>query len=175
LKSLVKILASIDRVLTAVLKWVTIALFTVIALIVTANILLRFVPVTSFHWMDEIVEMSFAALVFYGAAAVWMTKGNFSVGDWFAVVVRNTRARSAYQLLLELVTLAFAVVLFTCSWSLVLQAIEVTAVFQIPKKVLYSCMPIAGLIMVAYSLVHVARALLGIVSPGLLAGAEGER
>jgi TRAP-type transport system small permease protein len=174
-KSLVKILGSIDRGLTVLLKWLTIVLFIVIALIVTANILLRFFPVTSFHWMDEIVEMSFAALVFYGAAAVWMTRGNFSVGDWFGALVKNARARSAYRLLLELVTLAFAVVLFLYSSSLVLRAIEVTAVFQIPKKILYSCMPLAGLIMVAYSLVHVVRAFLCTVKPGLLAGAEGER
>ena len=58
--------------------------------------------------------MSFAALVFLGAAAVWMVKGHFSVGDWFGRLARGERLRSAYRLLLELIALLFAAVLF-CS------------------------------------------------------------
>ena len=36
-----------------------------------AEAIKNLLPVTSFHWFDEIVELSFAALVFYGAAALW--------------------------------------------------------------------------------------------------------
>ena len=141
-------------------------------MIVTANILLRLFPVTSLHWSDEIVEMSFAALVFYGAAGVWMVKGHFSVGDWISRIVRNERARGGYRLLLELISLLFAGVLFCYSLNLVIRAREVTAVFQIPKAVLYSAMPVSALIMVAYSIVYVVRAVIAIVDPKALAAAE---
>jgi TRAP-type C4-dicarboxylate transport system permease small subunit len=171
-KRILKILAKADRILTAILKCITIAIFLLLTAIVSANILLRFFPITSLHWLDEIVEMSFAALVFYGAAGVWMVKGHFSVGDWFGRLAKNERVRSGYRLLLELITLLFAGVLLYYSWNLVKRSIEVTSVFQIPKKILYSCMPASALIMVSYSIVYVLRAVLGIVKPSLLAASE---
>ena len=160
-----KIFRKIDSLLIVILKVITVTLLLAIALIVTANILLRIFPFTSLHWSDEIVELSFAALVFYGAAGVWMVKGHFSVGDWIGKIVKNGRARSVYRLHLELISLLFAFVLFYYSMNLVIRAREVTAVFQIPKKVLYSCMPAAGIIMMAYSLVYVIRTAIGIFSP----------
>ncbi len=163
--ALVGLLEGVDRVLTAIITTITIVVFLVLTVIITANILLRFFPITSLHWMDEIVELAFAALVFYGAAGVWMVKGHFSVGDWFAKVTRNERARNAYRLVLELVTLGFAGVLFWYSLSLAIRSIEVTSVFQIPKRILYSCMPVSALIMVAYSVVYVVRAAMGVVNP----------
>jgi TRAP-type C4-dicarboxylate transport system permease small subunit len=169
---IVTILAKADRLLTVILKCITIAIFLVLTAIVSANILLRFFPITSLHWLDEIVEMSFAALVFYGAAGVWMVKGHFSVGDWFGRLAKNERLRNAYRLILELITLLFAAVLLYYSWNLVKRSIEVTSVFQIPKKVLYSCMPASALIMVSYSVVYVIRAVLGVVKPALLANSE---
>jgi TRAP-type C4-dicarboxylate transport system permease small subunit len=163
--ALLKTLARADAILTLILKIITVTLLVALTLIVTANILLRIFPFTSLHWADEIQEMCFAAIVFYGAAGVWMVKGHFSVGDWIGKVVKNERARSAYKLVLELISLAFTFVLFYYSLNLVLRAREVTSVFQIPKKVLYSCMPVSGLIMMAYSIVYVARAAIGAVDP----------
>jgi TRAP-type C4-dicarboxylate transport system permease small subunit len=165
MEKLIKILGKIDVVITVILKYLTITIFLVLTAIVTANILLRIFPITSLHWMDEVVEMCFAALVFYGAAGVWMVKGHFSVGDWIGKLVKNDRAKNGYRLLLELVTLLFAVVLFKYSLELVMRAQEATAVFQIPKKVLYSCMPISSLIMIVYSVVYVIRAIIGMTSP----------
>jgi TRAP-type C4-dicarboxylate transport system permease small subunit len=164
-KTAIRILTAMDRILTAILKAITIAVFLTLTAIITANILLRFFPVTSLHWSDEIVEMCFAALVFYGAAGVWMVKGHFSVGDWISKVIQNLRARSAYRLLIELVSLAFACILFYFSLSLVIRAREVSSVFQIPKNVFYSCMPASALIMVAYSTLYVVRAAIAMVNP----------
>jgi TRAP-type transport system small permease protein len=164
-KKLQVFLGKLDSGLTAILKWLTIVLFFALTLIVTANILLRIFPVTSLHWTDEIVELCFAALVFYGAAGVWMVKGHFSVGDWIKKLVKNERAYNGCRLALELITLLFASVLFKYSLDLTIRAREVTAVFQIPKKLIYSCMPVSSLIMIAYSLVFVVRSAIGVASP----------
>lgn len=163
---LLAVLEKADRVLTVIIKVITITVFLVLAAIITANILLRLFPVTSLHWLDEIVEMCFAALVFYGAAGVWMVKGHFSVGDWISRVTSSERVRGGYSLFVELISLAFACVLFYYSRSLVARSVEVTAVFQIPKKVLYSSIPASALVMVAYSVVYVVRAAIKVVNPG---------
>ena len=166
------ILGKIDKAVTAVLKYLTVTLFLAITLIVTANVLLRIFPVTSLHWTDEIVELCFAGLVFYGAAGVWMTKGHFSVGDWIGKLAKSRRAKNGYRLALEIIVLIFAVVLFKYSLDLTIRAREVTSVFQISKKVLYSCMPISSLVMIAYSLIYVIRGVIGTVNPKALESIE---
>ena len=165
MKNLMAFLGRIDAGITAILKWLTIVMFLALTLIVTVNILLRVFPITSLHWTDEIVELCFAWLVFYGAAGVWMIKGHFSVGDWIRKVVKSDRAYNGCRLVLELITLGFVFIFFWYSLSLTLRAHEVTSVFQIPKKVLYSSMPISSLIMVVYSLVYVIRSVIGIANP----------
>jgi len=174
MKGISAALAAIDRILTSAIKWLTILLFLVLTLIITANILLRIFPITSLHWADEIVELGFAWMVFFGAAGVWMIKGHFSVGDWIGKALKGERARSACRLILELITLLFALVFLKYSLDLTLRAREVTSVFQIPKKVLYACMPASTLIMVAYSLVFVSRNVIGIASPKSLAAPEAK-
>ena len=174
MKSLVEFLGKTDRILTAVLKWLTIILFLILATIVIVNILLRIFPFTSLHWADEIVELCFAWLVFYGAAAVWMVKGHFSVGDWIGKVVKGERAKYAFRLALEVITLFFALILCKYSLDLAMRSLEVTSVFQIPKSVLYSCMPISAMIMVAYSIVFVAQNIIGIVNPKIFDSAEND-
>ena len=39
---------------------------------------------------------------------------------------------------------------------------DVTNVFAIPKRILYSCMPISGLVMVVYSLRNIALEIAGL-------------
>jgi TRAP-type transport system small permease protein len=168
MKGLTTALGRIDAAITAVLKWITIALFLALTLIVTVNILLRVFPITSLHWTDEIVELCFAGLVFFGAAGVWMVKGHFSVGDWIGKAVKNERAKHAVRLVLELIALIFAAVLFKYSLDLTLRAREATAVFQIPKKLVYACMPISSLIMVLYSIAYAVREAIGTLSPKAL-------
>jgi TRAP-type C4-dicarboxylate transport system permease small subunit len=172
MKTVIAILKRIDTILTGILKWITVALFVALTLIVTANVLLRIFPFTSLHWTDEIVEMCFAGLVFYGAAGVWMAQGHFSVGNWIGKLVKNERAKNGYRLLVELITLGFAIILFRYSLDLTLRAREASSVFQIPKRIFYSCMPISSLIMVAYSLVFAVRCAIGTVNPEVLATLE---
>ena len=165
MKNLIVILGRIDRILTVTIKYLTVTLFVVLTAIITVNILLRLFPITSLHWTDEIVEMCFAAMVFYGAAGVWMVKGHFSVGDWIGKVVKNPGARAFYRLLVELLSLAFVVVLLKYSLELVIRAREVSAVFQIPKRIFYSCIPVSAFIMVIYSALNVVVRVLEMVRP----------
>jgi TRAP-type C4-dicarboxylate transport system permease small subunit len=172
MNTLVRILNDIDSALIALLKWLTIGLTVAITLIISAGVFLRYVPLTTLTWKDEIIELCFAGMVFFGAAAVWMAKGHFSVGDFLTRRIKGERTKAAYQLLLELITLLFAALFFKYSLDLVNRAYEVTSVFAIPKKYIYLCMPISSAIMIAYSIVFVARNVIGIASPKTLAEIE---
>jgi len=145
------LLEAADRGVARALEWITVSLFAALTLLLTANIVVRFVPVVSLHWFDEIVELLYAALVFYGAAAVWIGKAHFSVGDWISRWIPGERSRRLYRASLELACLAFALVLLVYSYQLFDSAQELTPVFGISKKVHYACMPISSLIMAVYS------------------------
>ncbi len=113
----------------------------------------------SLHWFDEIVELCFAALVFYGAAALWARGGHFSVGDWLSKRLPSHFARVFYRLLVSIFSLIFIAVFFWFSVRLCMRATELSTVFQIPKSVMYSCMPVASFIMGMYAIAAVLRNL----------------
>jgi len=158
-------LAFIDRLVLNALKVVTIVSFVLLTILITANVIVRFFPVVSLHWFDEIIELLYAYLVFYGAAALWILRGHISVGDWIEKSIANPRLRHLYRTFIELMVLAFAAVFFYYSLRLTILALDVTNVFAIPKRVLYSCMPVAGALMMIYSLRNIAVEIIRIGKP----------
>ena len=157
-------MARFDRGLTFVLEWICIVLFAAITVILTLNIVVRFIPFMSMHWFDEILELLYGALVFYGAAAVWVVHGHFSVGDWISKHLKSVGARFCYRLIVECISLAFIAIFFWYSLDLVLRTDEQTTAFAMSKKWLYACMPITGGLMVLYSLKNMYLELTGILS-----------
>jgi len=165
-QNILNALKKIDRMVLAVLKALTITLFLLLSLLVSANVLVRFVPVMSLHWFDEIVEMLYAYLIFYGAAALWITREHFSLGDWIgATILKGSRTRYLYRAVLEVLVLIFAAIFFYYSLRLTILARDVTNVFAIPKSILYSCMPVAGAIMIIYSIRNCVGEILRIAKP----------
>jgi len=160
-----EILKRIDRAVLFALKAITITVFFFLTLLITANVIVRFFPVVSLHWFDEIIELLYAYLVFYGAAALWITHEHFGVGDWIEKAIKNARARSAYKIFIELLVLCFVVVFFYYSLRLTILAQDVTNVFAIPKRILYSCLPVSGAIMLLYSIRDLTVAVLNLVKP----------
>jgi len=156
----------IDRHILNALKAVAIAVFVCLTVLIAANVFVRFFPVASLHWFDEIIELLYAYMVFYGAAALWITREHIHVGDWLGgALAKNERLGHAYGVIVETLVLAFAVVFFYYSWQLTERALDVTNVFAIPKKILYSCMPISGAVMILYSVRNIVVELIGAVSP----------
>lgn len=156
----------IDRHILNALKAVAITVFVCLTVLITANVFVRFFPVASLHWFDEIIELLYAYMVFYGAAALWITREHIHVGDWLGgALAKNERLGHAYGVIVETLVLAFAVVFFYYSWQLTERALDVTNVFAIPKKILYSCMPISGAVMILYSVRNIVVELIGAVRP----------
>jgi len=154
----------IDKVILQTFKALTMACFVALTILVSANVFVRFFPVASLHWFDEIIELLYAYLIFYGAAALWITREHFSVGDWIGKrVIKGASSRHVYRLVVEVLTLLFVLIFFYYSLRLTVMARDVTNVFAMPKRILYSCMPIAGAVMVVYSLRNIIREIIPLV------------
>ncbi len=163
--AIIRVIGRIDRGLILVLEWICIALFAAITVIMTLNIVVRFVPIMSMHWFDEILELLYGALIFYGAAAVWVAHGHFSVGDWISKYLKSVRSRFIYRLLVEAMSLIFIAIFFKYSLELTMGTEEQTTAFAMSRKWLYACMPITGGIMVLYSIKNMYFELARIVHP----------
>lgn len=156
----------VDRVILRVLKVITITSFIILTILISANVFVRFVPIASLHWFDEIIELVYAYLVFYGAAALWITRGHISVGDWIGTkLIKNVRARHFYRMTIELFVLFFVGIFFYYSLRLTQLALDVTNVFAIPKKILYSCLPLSGAFMVIYTIRNIGVETIGMIHP----------
>ena len=150
----------IDRFFLTIFKWLCVSLFVVLTIIITANVFVRYVPIISLHWLDEIVELAFAWMVFFGSAAVWILRGHFSAGDWIGRLLKSPKAKAFYRLLVDIITFVFIAIFFWYSRQLYNRAMEVTAVFEFPKKIIYACMPISSAVMALYSLRFIGEGLI---------------
>lgn len=161
------LLRSIDKVILKLLKALTIVIFVILTILISANVFVRIFPIVSLHWFDEIIELLYAYLIFYGASALWITREHFGVGDWIEKRIRNIRMRHIYRLIIELFVLCFVAIFLYYSLQLTILARDVTNVFAIPKRILYSCLPASGFVMLIYSIRNVIVEIIWIMKPQL--------
>jgi TRAP-type C4-dicarboxylate transport system permease small subunit len=159
-------LKRVDKTILYALKAITIISFFFLTLLISANVFVRFVPIASLHWFDEIIELLYAYLVFYGAAALWISHEHIGVGDWIEKRIRDRRMKYGYRMIVELLVLCFVAIFFYYSLQLTLLARDVTNVFAISKRVLYSCLPVSGAVMMIYSIRNITVEIVGMIKSG---------
>jgi TRAP-type C4-dicarboxylate transport system permease small subunit len=149
-------LKTIDRLTGKALRGISIVTLGMLFILLIGNVFFRFVPVFSFGWFDEIVEMVFAYFVFFGSAALWREREHFRlclVPD----KLKGTQAGKVLAIVIDSAGIIFFLVLFVYSLELTIRAADQTPIFKLSKRLLYVCIPIASFTMLLYS----AAALLG--------------
>jgi TRAP-type C4-dicarboxylate transport system permease small subunit len=152
-------LSAFDRGLVTALRTLCVICFALLLLLLSGNVFVRFFPVAAFYWFDEVVEWTFAWMVFLGAAALWARNEHFKL-DWINEKIKGTRKGHIVAALLEVVSLFFLAIFFYQSLRLTALAKDWTPVFNVSRRFLYVCMPISGLIMVGYSIRNILREIL---------------
>ncbi len=160
------ILKTADRYLGATLRGFCIANMLVLTVILGAVVFIRFFPIAKLSWSDEIIEWLVASLVFIAAAELWRENDHFKI-EALALMLTDTKFGRIFFLLLELLTAAFIVLFAYCSLNLTLSQGRTSAILSWPMAWWYAPMPIAGFIMVIYSIRNIVQ--------GFRAVAEGFR
>ena len=149
--AILKSLSSLDRTLGFIMRGICIACLFFLLVLLTGNVLFRFVTIISMGWYDEIVELLFAWLVFIGAAALWRENSHFRV-QWFYAKYENRTAGYIIGLLVELLCLFFLIVMTWQGLRITLLANEWTPILKFSKRFMYVDIPIAGGLMTIYSI-----------------------
>lgn len=149
--AILKSLSSLDRTAGFIMRGICIVCLAILLSLLTGNVIFRFVTVISMGWYDEIVELLFAWLVFIGAAALWRDNSHFRV-QWFYAKFENRAAGYIIGLLVELLCLFFLIVMTWQGLRITLLANDWTPILKFPKRFMYVDIPIAGSLMIIYSI-----------------------
>jgi TRAP-type C4-dicarboxylate transport system permease small subunit len=148
-------LASLDRWLLAFNRWLVVAMLAAMALMVFANVALRYLTDQSILWVDETSRYTMIWLVFIGAGLVLRHGGHVGIDT---LALRLPRAATTIRGLIVALLLGFSGVMTvvgvryeTLTWA------QTTPVLQIPVGAVYLAMPI-GFALLILHLLLMARA-----------------
>lgn len=162
-------LKKFDKALINIIRIITIVMFSVLSLVYFSRIIFRLLKIrVSFQWSSEFIDMCFAGIVFLGATALWMVKGHFSAGNFILKLFKSRVTISVYKIMLEIISLLFIFLFLKYSYLLTIRSTEFTEVLEMPKKVLYSVMPVSALIMCLYSLRFLIFEIIRLFKPELV-------
>jgi TRAP-type C4-dicarboxylate transport system permease small subunit len=146
---------AIETALRSVSSFCLVALLGLVSTIVA----IRFVPFLSLGWEDEVVELAFAWMVFLGSAAVWRSHEHIAI-DFIPQALAGSRAGRILEIAVGALALGFLAVLTWYGLRLAWQARGNTSPMLIlPVPMWYAAVPVAGAIMIGYTLVRMMKVL----------------
>lgn len=151
---------AVDRVLGFSMKWLTILMFGIIFILLVLNVVVRWVPIVSLGWYDEIIEMLVAWTIFMGTAALWRDKDHFAL-TFLPDALKGKLAGRFVNVLIDLVGLFFLGIFAYYSYTLTERASDWTPILKMPKRLLYACMPLSSALMILYSLRDIVHNICG--------------
>jgi TRAP-type C4-dicarboxylate transport system permease small subunit len=145
-----------DRCLAIALRGISLVCFSGLLILLSAVVFVRFVPITSLGWSDEIVEWAFAWMVFMGAAILWRDNEHFRV-KWLEEQLEGRKSGKVIGLVVELLSIIFLFVMTYYGMKLMLRAHDRSPILELPRHIWYLCVPLAGAVMIGYSIRNLVR------------------
>jgi TRAP-type C4-dicarboxylate transport system permease small subunit len=144
-------LCKIDRGLATFLKWFTVASLVCLLILIAAGVFVRFVPVSSMGWADEIIHLGFAWIVFLGAVTLWRDGTHFRV-DLIPSWLAGTKAGKVLELGLNMLSLLFFLVLAYEGFLLISRTTDRSPILDLPQILWYIIVPISAVLMLCYTI-----------------------
>ena len=146
----------LETLTEATLRFIASLSLVVLFLLILANVVARSFDLGGFAWFDEIVRGSFAYMVFFGSAALWIKRDHFQV-DWLELMLPAGKARWVLRSIVAILCAGFLAVMTWYGWVLFNKATALTPILQIPERGFYAAIPISGAVM----LLHTIASLIG--------------
>ena len=136
-----------------VLEWVVSALMIVLAVEVTLGVVFRGIG-HSLIWYDEVASVLLAWLTFYGSALASVKRAHIGCPELLDAM--SWRARRAFNIVAELIVIAFFVLLGWVGASIlpILSTDALVSIPSIPMSVVQSVIPISAALIVVAELLH---------------------
>jgi TRAP-type C4-dicarboxylate transport system permease small subunit len=157
------LLISIDGVLGKVIRWFCIANFLTLMVMLALVVFVRFVRIDWFtsstaviewfklSWSDEIIEWLMASLIFIAAADLWRKGDHFRI-EAVADMLAGTMFGKIFTFIIEIFTAVFIAAFAYYSFDLTMSTGRHSQILAWPMTWWYAPMPVAGTIMLVYSI-----------------------
>ena len=140
-----------DGYLRDILRISTIVCLVGLWIFISAGVFVRFFPITSMGWADEIIELGFAWMVFLGASALWRDRSHFRV-ELFPQWLAGTKAGRILEIFLSFMAFLFLLMFTYEGGLLTIRATDRSPILEITRTFFYMVMPISGAIMIGYTM-----------------------
>jgi TRAP-type transport system small permease protein len=147
-------LATFDRVLIRTNRWAVIAILAAMAVLVFANVALRFVTDNSILWVEEVSRYLMIWLTFVGAGLVMRFGGHIGIDTLQENWPRH--APSIRAVIFVLLLVFFALMTWLGLRYALLAWGQTTPVLQIPVGAVYLAMPIGFALMIVHLMLMAA-------------------
>jgi len=149
----------VERAFAAVLQSASLLCLIALLLMVCAQVLARLFPVVSVSWMDEVIELSFAWMVFLGTVVLWRD-GDLITIDFLPKALSGRRVGLLLDIVLYALKLVFLSVFTWQGAYLTAQTTRTsTSMLDLPKAIWYGVIPFSGFVMLAYTSYQAVRAI----------------
>ena len=132
------------------LKWSSVGCLVALLVLIAAGIFVRFVPIGSMGWADEVIEWAFVYMVFMGSVVLWRERSHFRVDlvpQWLA----GTRGERALDISLGLLSLVFFLVFTYEGGVLTMRTMDNSPILDVPKLLWYAILPLSGIAFIGYT------------------------
>jgi len=140
-----------ERALALFLKWASVGCLIGLFFLIAAGVFVRFVPISSMGWADEVIELAFAWMVFLGATLLWRGRTHFRV-ELIPSLLRDSLAGRILAIALQLLALVFFVVYTYEGGILTVQSVDRSPILDFPRAIWYVILPITGAVIIGYTI-----------------------
>ncbi len=140
-----------EQTFAQMMRWGSIVCLVGLLFFVSAGVFVRFVPISSMGWADEIIEFGFAWMVFLGTAVLWRERSHFRV-EVLPERLAGKKSGRVLEILLSLCALVFLLVFTYEGGLLAIRATDRSPILELPRTLWYMILPISGAIMTVYTI-----------------------
>ena len=159
---MMSLLKTIDAFLGKAMRLFCIANLIALMAALSAVVFIRFFPIAQLSWSDEIIEWLMASLIFIAAAALWRESDHFRI-EALAERIAGTMFGIIFTFAIEICTTVFIFLFAKYSLDLTIAVGRTSPILAWPMTWWYAPMPVAGFIMVAYSIRNIIQGFRAIV------------
>lgn len=141
--------AKVDQILSKFLKWVSVGCLIILFLLIAAGVFVRFVPISSMGWADEVIELAFAWMVFGGASFLWRKRAHFRV-DVLPETLGSSKAGVFLQIILQLISLFFFGLFTWEGWLLSMRSVDRSPILDLPRSLWFVIIPLTGALIIGF-------------------------
>ncbi|MBZ2386170.1 TRAP transporter small permease [Anaerococcus murdochii] len=142
--------------LDKILGWFCVILFSLMVILTTYQVVVRYVFSKPSAYSETLARYLFVWLILYSSAYVFGQKDHINIGYLKEKMPESVKQK--VNIAIELITIAFSILVLIYGGIKVstLNMLQFDSILNIPTGYIYSCIPIAGILIIFYSIYNIA-------------------